>query len=615
MGIQAIWSSKLDNFNAGPNGIRSERLNLFIGPNNSGKSRLLRALFSSENRELQISAGRTLSAIAAKLGDLMSFFNDYPDIGPIVSADLLGVLNNKLLNQADGEVPFIKCLAVLYDTLNSYEEHELSQRAREAMHDFRSHLARNKLLALTATTTEELKSTFESLIDSNHHYIPILRGMRPVDGATDAFRNRTCKDYFSAETLKTKELRVITGFDLYQLLVQFLLGQPQDRNLIREYEKILGHEFFGGAEVTLIPQYGKDTVSVKIGNDDQFSIFDLGDGMQQVIIITSAAFLTKEPARFFIEEPELCLHPGLLRKLALFLLNHTEHQYFATTHSNHLLDLAEIDTRVTIHKVSKTGSQANVKFEVKESTKDRELLAELGVSASSVYLANCTVWVEGITDRLYLGVFMKQYIDEHEDETHKSKLTGLLENFHYAFVEYQGSTLGHWTFDDHSGSEQLNAKSLCASAFLVADGDITDKGNRVDLLEKQLGMRLHVLKGKEIENLLPRNILIATAKARFAAKNKRTIEGLDPSQLDNLHGGLESSALGIGRHLDNALGLNDTGKDVRRVFAEESGTIKDKVKFCHAAIEQMNTLEWQLTEPLRALCEQIFEHILSNNHL
>ncbi|MFK3775314.1 AAA family ATPase [Pseudomonas sp. NPDC089406] len=615
MGIQAIWSSKLDNFNAGPNGIRSERLNLFIGPNNSGKSRLLRALFSSEKKELQVAAGRTLSTIAAELGDMLGFFENHTAIGPIVSADFLGALNNKCLSHSSSEELFNNLLRVIDGRTSIYENHHISHDARSAMQSFKWQMEDRGLSDTAPLTVGKLKSTLEFILNSKHHYIPILRGMRPLDASTDAFRNRTCKDYFPAQALDIKELNIITGFDLYQLLVQFLLGQPQERQLIREYETILGHEFFGGAEITLIPQYGKDTVSVKIGDDDQFSIFDLGDGMQQVIIITSAAFLTKEPARFFIEEPELCLHPGLLRKLALFLLNHTEHQYFATTHSNHLLDLAEIDTRVTIHKVSKIGSQADVKFEVKESTKDRELLAELGVSASSVYLANCTVWVEGITDRLYLGVFMKQYIDELEEGTRKTKLTGLLENFHYAFVEYQGGTLGHWAFDDRTDTEQLNATRLCATAFLLADGDIVGKGDRADLLQQQLGMRLHLLKGKEIENLLPRNIIIETAKTLFGRKNKATVQGLDPALLDKLEPGLEVSPHGIGRHLDNALGLNDTGKDARRVFAEDSGTIKDKVKFCHAAIEQMKTLEWKLTEPLRGLCEQIFEHILSNNHL
>lgn len=609
-GIQAVWSSKLEKYESEPNRIRTEKLNLFIGPNNSGKSRLLRTLFT--DNDLHIAAGETLSEFSTDLEIALDFLQDNDAVGKLSSPSLLKLFQNTCTPGTAAAKIFEEFKKAL-DGWDDYSTQSYDAPEKRARTRLRRLLAENQARDSTNLAAERLERAFKVLADIKHHYIPILRGMRPLDENDDAFKERTIKDYFHSHD--PIALNITTGFDLYELLARFLLGNPEDRQRIREYEKILGHEFFSGVEVTLIPQYGKDTISVKIGDDDQFSIFDLGDGMQQVIIITSAAFLTKEPARFFIEEPELCLHPGLLRKLALFLLNHTEHQYFATTHSNHLLDLAEIDTRVTIHKVSKIGSQADVKFEVKESTKDRELLAELGVSASSVYLANCTVWVEGITDRLYLGVFMKQYIDELEDGARKTKLTGLLENFHYAFVEYQGGTLGHWAFDDRTDTEQLNATRLCATAFLLADGDIVGKGDRANLLQQQLGMRLHLLKGKEIENLLPRNIIIETAKTLFARKNKATVQGLDPALLDKLKADLEVSPHGIGLHLDKALGLKHKGQDARRVFAEESGTIKDKVKFCHAAIEQMNTLEWQLTEPLRALCEQIFEHILSNNHL
>jgi len=434
--------------------------------------------------------------------------------------------------------------------------------------------------------------------------------MRPLDKNTDLYYQRTKKDYFPE--IKGGDLNVITGFDLYELLVKFLLGQPDNRERIKEYERILGHEFFGGAEITLIPEYGKDTVSVKIGSDNQFSIYDLGDGMQQVIIITSAAFLEAQDSFFYIEEPEICLHPGLLRKLALFLMNHTKHQYFATTHSNHLLDLAEVDSRVVVHKVAKLGVRDSAVFAVRESTRDRELLAELGVLASSVYLPNSTIWVEGVTDRLYLGVYLKKYVDEIEDGSEKAILEGLLENYHYTFVEYQGGTLGHWSFGEVMDG-RLQAARLCSSAFLIADGDITGKGKRAEALRDQLGMSLYVLACKEIENLIPREILIRTSKKIFDSMRADMTVGLSSGMLDSLDQKVESSYFGIGFHLDKALGLVGKGKSVRRVFAEESGTVKNKVKFCMAAVDEMNNSEWTMTTPLREMCAKVFHHILACN--
>ncbi|MGE8352812.1 MAG: AAA family ATPase [Pseudomonas protegens] len=459
------------------------------------------------------------------------------------------------------------------------------------------------------TATTHLKELQEKITNIKKHYIPILRGMRPLGDGKDLFLERTLRDYFPT----ADKLKVITGFDLYNLLARFLLGQPDERERVRNYEKILGNEFFGGADVTLIPQYGQDTVAVKIGDDAQFSIYDLGDGLQQVIIITSAAFLEQEKSIFFIEEPEACLHPGLLRKLALFLLNHTNHQYIATTHSNHLLDLAESHNEVLIHRVNKKSNPDDRGFCIQECTKDREILADLGVRASSVYLANSTIWVEGITDRLYLKVFMKKYLDYLEPSPKKTMFEGYLENYHYAFVEYQGGTLGHWGFDDDDTTERLNASRLCADAFLIADGDIISKSERAQKLSGELQNRFHLLPGKEIENLLPPTVVLESAKRIFGRKLPKTKSGLDGDKLsDILNTNLANSSYGIGYHLDKTLGLKGKGKD-RKVFADESGTINDKVKFCQQAVQVLNEIEWSLPDNLIKLCEKIYAHIESKN--
>jgi len=615
MSIEAIWSSKLVNYNTDApesSRLRAGRINFLIGPNNSGKSRLLRTLFSSKTGEIQISVGEQLSKIANGLGDVLDFVRSTPQISSFRSESFLSLIQGECL-----PINNAKEVIQSFETL-------ISQAIRDnfsimgggaetsAFNRLKGILSHQKARETTVKIAQELSSEISQITNIKCHYIPVLRGMRPLDSQNDSYLYRTLKDYFSGGS-DAEELNIITGFNLYQLLVRFLLGQPEDRQRIREYEKILGHEFFGGAEITLIPEYGKDTVSVKIGDDDQFSIYDLGDGMQQVIIITSAAFLEQNNSLFYIEEPEACLHPGLLRKLAVFLLNHTEHQYFATTHSNHLLDLAEIDQRVIIHRVSKVGTRIDARFMVRECTRDRELLAELGVLASSVYLANSTIWVEGITDRLYLSVFLRKYIESLNDESKRIQLEGLIENFHYAFVEYQGGTLGHWSFDDGSGESELNASCLCSSAFLVADGDIVEKGDRAVILEQQLGMRLHILKCKEIENILPRDIIIRAAKSVFSRKKKKTVEGLTPDLLDKLTTRIEGSQHGIGYLLDKTFGLAGRGKNVRRVFADTSGTINDKVKFCLAAIDEMNSGDWELNHSIEELCNKIFDHVLCQN--
>lgn len=607
MQVQKIWSKSLigySNISPKEKWINLQKLNLLVGPNNSGKSRLLRALFSTETEKLNIGVGDAIRYACSDLGKIITVLSGCSKILDLDCDEFMSIYN------ADCKEASI-IIATIRDLIRtlSYANNPGYRASGDTVNDFnliRRHLPQENLEEVLSNLTD----LTEQISNIKKHYIPILRGMRPLGDGKDLFLERTLRDYFPGPN----KVNVTTGFDLYNLLARFLLGQPDERERVRNYEKILGNEFFGGADITLIPQYGQDTVAVKIGNDAQFSIYDLGDGLQQVIIITSAAFLEQEKSIFFVEEPESCLHPGLLRKLALFLLNHTDHQYIATTHSNHLLDLAETHGEVLIHRISKKSNQDGTGFYMQECTKDREILADLGVRASSVYLANSTIWVEGITDRLYLKVIMKKYLNTLKDASKKTVLEGYLENYHYAFVEYQGGTLGHWGFDDDDDTtERLNASRLCADAFLIADGDITSKSERAQKLSNELQNRFHLLSGKEIENLLPPAVVLESAKKIFDRKLSKTRDGLDAENLTKiLTVDLATSIHGIGYHLDRALGLKGKGKE-RRVFADESGTINDKVKFCQQAVQIMSEIEWDLPQNLIELCEKIYAHIESKN--
>lgn len=346
----------------------------------------------------------------------------------------------------------------------------------------------------------------------------------------------------------------------------------------------------------------------------------MGDGLQQVVIITSATYFLDAPVMFFIEEPEVSLHPGLLRRLIEFLIKHTSHQYFITTHSNHLFDLYDNYDCVTLHKINKKINESNIVFEITDCANDKAILSELGVSPSSVYLSNSTIWVEGITDRLYLRCFMRKYIQSQCD-TEKLRLQRYLENYHYSFVEYQGGTLGHWNFDDDDvdGGDVggLCAVKLCANAFLIADGDIKSKGNRLDTLMSQLGDKLYVTKGKELENMLP-DVIVKKVAGEIFENSRKEKESLNKNSIESLaFENYSASDDGIGFHLDKCFGLQGKGKESKRFFAEGSGTIRNKVHFCNLAVKYMisNEIEWDLTDDLRDLCKKIFNHIESCNYL
>ena len=208
------------------------------------------------------------------------------------------------------------------------------------------------------------------------------------------------------------------------------------------------------------------------------------------------------------------MHPSFQRAFLEVLCEHDQHQYFITSHSNHFLDMTLDFENISVFHFSKEKEVVEGKpnFKVRTtSTRDHRLLFDLGVKNSSVFLSNSTIWVEGIADRFYLRAYMKKYIEELKDDKADEKkiLSSFREDYHYSFVEYQGANLTHWNFDQNDeNSDNILTTSICGNVFLIADGDISNKGkgNRAAIYKKMLGERFHELPVKEIENLIPEKI-------------------------------------------------------------------------------------------------------------
>ncbi|WP_020558432.1 AAA family ATPase [Thiofilum flexile] len=586
-----IWSNALKGYASEPQEseydyLEVKKVNFFVGANNSGKSRLIRELVKSKRENYTISS----DAIFEAIDKILSYFKEKSEDSFKKRAQYL----------RDAPLESLLEIELLIKDFNQFASEYSYKNGRQGIGKI-TELNDSKYPTLSSIKEISLKEITINLSPNvdKKHYIPILRGLRPFDSNKDHYLDRTTKDYF--DNLYNNSID--TGFNLYENLMTLLLGQPEQRKIVREYEKILGDHFFDQAELTLIPEYKKDTVAVKIGIEKQFPIYHLGDGLQQIIIITSAAYLETEPSMFFIEEPEINLHPGMLRKLIHFLIDHTPHQYFITTHSNHLIDFYNYSDQVTVHRLKKKVEGDKTTFTIHDCKEDKDLLRELGVLNTSVYLANSTIWVEGITDRLYLKAYMKKYLTEHPE---KQQWQNYSEHIHYAFVEYQGGVLGHWDFnEDEEASDSLKALKLCATPFLIADGDIKTKGDRYQILVNQLGDSLFVTQGKEFENMLPEEILKATANDFFNRASKKK-EGLSSENLINIkYNDYFSSPNGIGKYLDGLV------ESTNNLFSAASGTIREKVKFCDIACEHMynKNFQWELTPELTDLCEKIFTHI------
>jgi hypothetical protein len=650
------WAENLESYSSDSesevsHAIGIKRLNFFIGKNNSGKSRFLREIFISKLNlsdynflSPEIVLKELLTSVEQSRDGVIGYQGSY---GGNSKKQLVSLINEVLkLQQKDSKYEFVSNLHEKITRIFEYYDESDKQKFNKITEQYRL----------------SLESFHQKINFNRKFYIPILRGMRPVSDQENRqpYIERAQKDYFK-DRANFNAKNIITGECLFHELKEHLLGIPQKRELIRQYEKKLSQYFFDNEEITLIPFFGKDedgnindVVHIKIGNDDQFPIYRLGDGLQQAIILTYEAFIQKNQIHaFFIEEPELHMHAGMVRQLMNFYLNETNHYYFFTTHSNHLLDMIDESNEVLIQKfVKQPRKDDSTKFDFKiyRCDRDHELLTSLGVRPSSVYLANCTIWVEGVTDRMYLSKLMLKYIRELESSTKSEdiakakKYKSFMPNFHYAFIEYAGGNITHWSFlDDYPTKEEalkflennkgLTAKAITKNILLLADGDNKGKAERLSEWETELSSdNVYVLPCKEIENTLDPEIVYKACLLMFKGKSQLGASTtLHPETINNIKYGpfqtntksgfdidkLELASLnlnsndGIGKIIDDIIRENGPTSSLHRLFSAESGTISNayKVKFCEICKVLMTYEEWQLTDIAKKLCENIFRHI------
>lgn len=627
------WAENVDSYTSDNDAeynkvIEIKRLNFFIGKNNAGKSRFLRSLFTSEK-----------SVKDHNFYDVTSQINELKKLVENSSQHIIfnNAFNSQYRNHLMQKINSL--IEIPKFPRNQYKNTFVDIFNEIKKYKFRNSEELSKLLIdIENNILNFLSKTLNALTETNKKYIPVLRGMRPVSNIENEqpYIERTKKDYFKGQK-QFDASNIVTGESLYNELKIHLLGEPEQRDLIRNYEEKLSQYFFDNETVTLIPKFGKDAkgdeidvVHIKIGSDAQFPIYNLGDGLQQAIILTYEAFIKRKDKdgknqilAFFIEEPELHMHAGMVRQLMNFYLNETQHYYFFTTHSNHLLDMADESDQVIIQKFikePKTDDPSQFDFKIYRCDRDRDLLASLGVKPSSVYLANCTIWVEGITDRLYITKYMEKYLSELKKTNVAlyKKYRRFMPNYHYTFVEYAGSNLVHWSFSDdyadHLDDKGLSAKAVASEMLLIADGDIQGKADRVKVLQDELKSgNYFILKCKETENTLPKDSIIRVAKARFSRMKSEIKKSYDIALIDHIinENYFDHADDGIGKLLDIQI-KKPKSTSTKTAFADGTGvgTIKYKLDFCREIIRDFDeNQDWQLTPKATELCKRIFSHI------
>jgi hypothetical protein len=156
----------------------------------------------------------------------------------------------------------------------------------------------------------------------------------------------------------------------------------------------------------------------------------------------------------------------------------------------------------------------------------------------------------------------------------------------------------------------ITSARVCGAPFVLLDGDVTGKKDRLNTLKEQLKSEdsYHVWTGKEIENMLPRNVIRRALHETFKDSKKEgwkeTSSYLDSEDFQSVN--FENNIkVGIGGIIDTASGftfLSDT----------PTGTVRNKKKFAEIAAKILATNEYELTDDVTLFFDKFHNFVDAN---
>lgn len=458
-------------------------INVLIGKNNSGKSKLLEVL------ECFIKSGiQQYSDMSLQIG------------APVEQEALLKVFRTDTSRGYIGEI-FRNNLASHWDLVGRYLTGnqiliQLGEKGKKIYTDlsyFRLNTDGQDII-LRELQNINIKSPFDG-----YKYLH-LQAERDIKTEQIDFDQNTFFDFIKADASNITSLiaRMINDESgIKQHWKEYI-----EQDFLENLNKIVAPEITFTRIYTMINKSGEHEIYLEEAKKGGIKLSDCGSGLKTIIATLTLLHIIPSITQgskfvFAFEELENNMHPSLERKLLLHIKDYIQDKkemvVFLTTHSNVAIDLFGNCPDAQILKVCNDGYKSTVETVMTDESK-RDLLDDLGVKASDLLQANCVIWVEGPSDRIYIKKWLEMFNDGNKLE----------EGLHYQFIFYGGALLSHYSTQD---DDFINLLKINKNSYVVMDSDKrnvhSQLKDRVKRIKEELPHTHWVTKGKEIENYLP----------------------------------------------------------------------------------------------------------------